>query len=110
MTKQPPTPAESENAERPLNLSEFLRYPETHSKHESAGAEVTLTQIRMPDFHPIAAEMITRLKEATVTVEVLEVFHDLFRMYCRGQLIIDVEACDDWPDFYEEYLRLCGFL
>lgn len=93
-----------------VKLSEFLRYPTINPEPVSPDDEVTLTEVKMPDFHPEVAALIDRLKEATVTVEVLEVFHDVFRMYCRGQLVIDVEAEDDWPDFYEEYLTRGGLI
>ena len=98
----------TEQYDLPIKLSEFLRYPELNPEAVpgDGGGDVTLTEVRMPDFHPVVANIITSLKEATVTVEVLEVFHDIFRLYCRGQLIIDLEAQDDWPDFYEEYLGL----
>lgn len=95
-----------EHIELPVYLSDFLQYPFMAPEPAPPGKDLTLTQVTMPEFPPKVAGIINRLKEATVTMEVLEVFHDLYRMVGRGQLIIDVEPGEDWPDFYEEWMGL----
>ena len=105
MTKQPSS-SESKQDVFPVKLSDFLRYPTLNPEPVSPGEVVTLTEVKMPDFHPVVADVIADFKQATVTVEILELFHILYGMYCRGQLLIDLEPSDDWPDFYEEYLGL----
>ena len=67
-------------------------------------SDLSFSPVKMPNFPPMVSDIIARLKEATVTMEVLEVFHDLYRMTGTGQLIIDVKAPDDWPDFYDEWM------
>jgi len=91
-----------EHVELPVYLSDFLQYP-IMEPPEPVNGEISFSQVKMP-FPPAVADIITRLKEATVTMEVLEVFHDLYRMTGTGQLIIDVKAPDDWPDFYDEWM------
>ena len=105
-TNTSPPPSESEQTTSPVKLSDFLQYPTMNSEPVSPGKEVTLTQVTMPDFPPAVADIIARLKDSTVTMEVLEVFHDLYRMTGTKQLVIDIEVPDDWPDFYEEWMGL----
>lgn len=86
-----------------LKISDFLQYP-TLDEPESISGDIELRVLREPDWHPQAALLIARLVEATGTLEVLEVLHDAYQMYCDGELVIDIEA-DEWPYFWDEVLN-----
>ena len=86
-----------------LKLSDFLQYPTLESDPESEDDDIVLRELKVPEMHPQAALMISMLKEATGTLEVLGVLHRAFKMYVEGDLIIDMEV-DEWPDFWEEVI------
>ena len=102
--QQQPSDKEIHDRENKVQLSDFLQYPTLDDPEpESETDDIVLQDLKVPEMHPIAAEVVARLVEATGTLEVLEVLHDAYRMYCDGELVIDIEA-DEWPEFWDEVL------
>ena len=102
-SKQRPSGLKPDNKDK-LKLSDFLQYPTLDDPEpESDTDDIVLRDLNVPDMHPQAALFISRLVEATGTLEVLEVLHDAYGMYCDGEFIIDIEA-NKWPDFWDKVL------
>lgn len=106
--QQQPPDKEIHGKENKVRLSDFLQYPilddpEPEPEPESETDDIVLRDLKVPALPPKAALFISRLVEATGTLEVLHILHDAYQMYCDGELIIDIEA-DEWPDFWEVVL------
>jgi hypothetical protein len=102
-SNQRPSGLKSDNKDK-LRLSDFLQYPTLDDPEpESEDDDVVLRDLKVPNMHPEAALLISRLVESTGTLECLEVLHDAYKMYVDGELIVDIEA-DEWPDFWNEVL------
>ena len=104
-SKQRPTDLMSDDKEAKVRLSDFLQYPTLGDPEPNSDADdIVLQDLNVPDMqHPIAAELVARLVEATGTLEVLEVLHDAYGMWVDGDLVIDIEV-DEWPDFWDTVL------
>ena len=104
-SKQRSTGLMPDNKEDKVRLSDFLQYPTLDDPEpDSDNDDIELRTLRPPEMHPMAAELIARLVEASGTLEVLEVLHEVYKMYCDGELVIDFEA-GGWPDFWDEVLN-----
>lgn len=82
-----------------LKLSDFLVYP-TLDDPDPDSSDIELHHLTLQAMQPQAAALVVSLVEATNKLEVLEVFHAAYQMYCDGELIIDFEA-GGWPDFWK---------
>ena len=101
--KQQPTGLRSDHIDK-VRLSDFLQYPTLDNPEPDSDADdIVLRDLKLPVMQPQAALMISMLKEATGTLEVLDVLHSAFKMYVEGDLIIDIEA-EEWPSFWDEVL------
>ena len=108
-SKQRPPDLVSDDKENRVRLSDFLQYPTLDdSEPESDTDDVELRELIGPSLKPIAAEIVARLVEATGRLEVLEILHDAYGMYCDGDFLLDMDARDEWPDFWEEVLGSDG--
>ena len=103
-SNQRPSGLKSDNKDQ-LKLSDFLQYPTLHNPDPEPGTDnIELRQLTGPNLNPKASEVVDRLVEATGALEVLEVLHEVYKMYVEGDLVDDIQA-DQWPDFWDEILQ-----